>query len=350
MALPPSRLCIFCHCIEATDKPCPRLQNPSSISKESTSPFRVSTPWTAKDEALLESLRQKPSSLCQRCRDYDIVNILKTADPLDDVQFLESTRLEGTNRADPELWQTVWDEQKRHILYLGRLSSFLLTPTCQLCRLIYRTFPRPSLDHDHTLVRLDPFRWYVRHQNWEIVPVQAKQDFSILVGYSVPQIHQLLPFSLHDQTVRPQSARMTGESIALDSRHLPMKGKATSYNARCVDSIIDFKPLKVALDNCLQSHPTCQLRFHQELSTTRMIDVAARKVVACPPQCEYLALSYVWGGIIPPHGALEAKTLPQTIEDAITITEKLGRRYLWVSVHTHLQEVKLIGLGGCSLH
>lgn len=332
MSLPPSRLCIFCRCVEPTDKPCPWLQNPSNFSQRTTTPFRVSTPWTKQDETLLESLRLQASSLCQRCIDFNIVDILKNADPLDDVQFLKAATKEGTTKTDPDLWDMVWDAQKRYTMHLGRLSSFLLTPTCQLCRLIYRIFPRPPLDHDHTLVRLDPFRWYVRHRNWEIVPTETKRDFSVLVGYNVPQIHELLPFSLHDQSAKPQSARMMGESIALDSRHLPVDGKRPSYNARFVDSMIDFKPIKEALDNCLQSHQTCRREFHQELSTTRMINVLTRKVVACPVKCEYLALSYVWGGIIPAPDALETNTLPQTIEDAITITKRLGRNYLWVCI------------------
>lgn len=34
---------------------------------------------------------------------------------------------------------------------------------------------------------------------------------------------------------------------------------------------------------------------------------------------------------MPEEGALDKKTLPQTIEDSITVTKQLGKRYLWVS-------------------
>ncbi len=71
-------------------------------------------------------------------------------------------------------------------------------------------------------------------------------------------------------------------------------------------------------------------------------------IVDAPPQCRYLALSYVWGrvhqdkeylssrdenlAILGQTGALFAKTnsLPDTIKDAISLCQKLDERYLWV--------------------
>jgi hypothetical protein len=61
-----------------------------------------------------------------------------------------------------------------------------------------------------------------------------------------------------------------------------------------------------------------------------MIDIPARCIVQCPPNGEYVALSYVWGSVVPEKNALENRRLPQTIEDAITVTQELGIRYLWV--------------------
>jgi len=66
-----------------------------------------------------------------------------------------------------------------------------------------------------------------------------------------------------------------------------------------------------------------------------MIDVSARKIVQYPPDCEYIALSYVWGNVVPKDGALEKKLLPQTIEDAIVVTQQLGKQFLWVLQRLH---------------
>ncbi|CAI4212979.1 unnamed protein product [Parascedosporium putredinis] len=98
-------------------------------------------------------------------------------------------------------------------------------------------------------------------------------------------------------------------------------------NARLVDPLINFDVIKKHLDVCSKVHgDACQPFRSQELSTTKMIDVLSRKVVPYPPDCEYMALSYVWGQVHPQDGALESGTLPATIEDAITATKKLGMR------------------------
>ncbi|KAH7018161.1 heterokaryon incompatibility protein-domain-containing protein [Microdochium trichocladiopsis] len=74
----------------------------------------------------------------------------------------------------------------------------------------------------------------------------------------------------------------------------------------------------------------CTRMWSDRLLSSRMIDVKARKIVTCPSQCRYVALSYMWGGVSPQPGALEAGTLPRTIEDAITVTKAIGVDYLWV--------------------
>ena len=81
--------------------------------------------------------------------------------------------------------------------------------------------------------------------------------------------------------------------------------------------------------------------------TLRLVDVKNRCLVLASPQCEYLALSYTWGDPrrfqhlkltkdtsdwLRSPGALveENSRVPRTIKDALTITEKLGVRYLWI--------------------
>jgi hypothetical protein len=69
-----------------------------------------------------------------------------------------------------------------------------------------------------------------------------------------------------------------------------------------------------------------------------VIDYHTRRVVTASPQCEYIALSYVWGppnldesaSTIHTSGEALPNTLPSTIEDAIAVVGQLGFRYLWV--------------------
>ncbi|KAM6523223.1 hypothetical protein FSOLCH5_003842 [Fusarium solani] len=122
---------------------------------------------------------------------------------------------------------------------------------------------------------------------------------------------------------------MTGEAIALAPTQ--QTSAEETYTARKINGMIDFDHIRKGLEHCQNHHPeACQAKFDKGLLATRMIDVSTRKVVNCPDQCDYLALSYVWGGVHPQDGALEAGTLPQTIEDAIALTKGLGKQYLWV--------------------
>ena len=321
------RLCIFCRSLEAADKPCPWLQSPPKTPSTS---FRVSTPWTVQDEALLESLRQQPSALCQRCSDYDIVNILKNGNPLDLWQLSDLSKATTREGLDDGRFRARGHEQ--YIMEFGKLSSFHLTPSCQLCRMIYRILPRPPPAHDHELLHLSPSRWYSRRDRWEMIPDQDKSKFASLIGFRYPELmqHTTAP-SLFGSDRQTRLAIMTRESIALDSKDMVGAQNKSIYNAQYIGSMINFDIIKEAHDRCAHTHAVqCQPIFHPDLLTTRMIDVTIRKVVPCPPQCGYLALSYVWGGVVPSPDALENNSLPQTIEDAIIITQKLGKRYLWV--------------------
>jgi hypothetical protein len=72
------------------------------------------------------------------------------------------------------------------------------------------------------------------------------------------------------------------------------------------------------------------------VSQMTVLHCRKRKVVAYDGRSDYLALSYVWGQQSRSQarsnvkGKLEKKSVPQTIEDAITVTLELGKKFLWV--------------------
>ncbi|PMD37141.1 HET-domain-containing protein, partial [Hyaloscypha variabilis F] len=71
----------------------------------------------------------------------------------------------------------------------------------------------------------------------------------------------------------------------------------------------------------------------KELEEIRLIEIESRKVVEYPgPECEYVALSYVWGGVTQGNYKLgnTLQTLPKTLEDALLFTRRLGKRYVWI--------------------
>ncbi|KAF2823049.1 HET-domain-containing protein [Ophiobolus disseminans] len=112
--------------------------------------------------------------------------------------------------------------------------------------------------------------------------------------------------------------------------------------------------------NCKQHHgKTCgphqEARVGlRELGQLRVIDVIQKKVVSVSCDVDYIALSYCWGtakvytaaqsDFVNNELPLHDKHLPRTIEDAITLTELVGERYLWVDsvciVQDHAGDVR----------
>jgi hypothetical protein len=73
----------------------------------------------------------------------------------------------------------------------------------------------------------------------------------------------------------------------------------------------------------------------------KLIDCVTRTIVPALNH-PYVALSYVWGQSSAAHGYVEVlpADLPHTVEDAITVTKKLGFRYLWIDRYSINQDRK----------
>lgn len=309
-----SRLCIFCRHIEPAGQPCPKLHQSFAIPKIATDPSSVSATLSQDDQHLIDSLQQQPSSLCFRCSNYDIRRAFGGTDCGDEV-------LPGIREAG--------NVGKGHsgILPLGKLSSLTLAPWCQLCRLIYCLMPCDGLVPDDDLYKLEPFPSYIQKSGRNSLREEYRSEYANLLGLgrSVVYVLNSLRVSLGGRSYYDGNRR--GPSIALDP---PPAGKGLN-NPRPIDRSIDFMMIKRHLEACLRTHDgLCQSVKDQRLLATKVVDICARKAIPMPTDCAYVALSYVWGGVQPDKDSLEARTLPATIEDAITATERLGMQYLWV--------------------
>lgn len=269
------------------------------------------------DEELLEHLQSQPSQICQRCSDYDVLRAFEFANPLDNVLYNEMDDHETHSK-----------NEAQYDMALGKLSSLVLTPSCQLCRLIYRIIPRETFDPDEDMLRLTPFKSYIREAGWEGIPANDRPNYAVFMGLRKPEVTVT---AANPGQNAFQLSEMQLEAIALDSKDT-FPGRKWS-NARWVGPTVDLSLAEQGMKFCLENHPRlCQVWHAKELSMISLIDVHERKVVPYPGKCEYVALSYVWGGVIPVPRALEARKLPQTLEDAITVTKDLGLRYIWVCV------------------
>jgi hypothetical protein len=98
--------------------------------------------------------------------------------------------------------------------------------------------------------------------------------------------------------------------------------------------IVDYGKISEWLEFCEKHHTEgCCEAEKVTLSGFRLIDCQTRCIVPAPQDCEYIALSYVWGNRPEePQNTIDVlgSLAPLVIEDAIMVATNLDVRYLWV--------------------
>jgi len=105
------------------------------------------------------------------------------------------------------------------------------------------------------------------------------------------------------------------------------------------EEINSFDCVKDWISLCSSRHRICDLKIPSSNACQKLIDCETRTIVLDENQ-SYVALSYVWG--LGSDTSRDPKTLPtdlpNTIQDAMTVTKELGYRYLWVDRYCIDQE------------
>lgn len=133
---------------------------------------------------------------------------------------------------------------------------------------------------------------------------------------------------------------------------VPLK-KGKHCFARQVTGHLDYEVIKLWLHRCENKHKLCFQRNKESCSPGLILIDAERMClipVAPSTPLRYIALSYVWGDIEQPtltkavletwlsDGQLRDLKLPQTILDAIQLTQMIGYRYIWVDALCIVQD------------
>jgi hypothetical protein len=94
----------------------------------------------------------------------------------------------------------------------------------------------------------------------------------------------------------------------------------------------DLQLIKNWLHDCETDHNDYLLHRRIQLCNFQVIDCEQMKVVEAPPECRFIALSYVWGDSAAsvPDNLKDIQTLPITIQQCIGLTTYLNFRYLWI--------------------
>ena len=116
---------------------------------------------------------------------------------------------------------------------------------------------------------------------------------------------------------------------------------------RLIEPLVDFKVVRSWMEFCQQKHTrTCGAKdsLHDSLesiTSLKLIDCHTRQLVPALNR-PYITLSYIWGPNTKEirYADVLPKDLPETIEDSIIVTQKLGLRYLWVDRYCINQQNK----------
>jgi hypothetical protein len=149
---------------------------------------------------------------------------------------------------------------------------------------------------------------------------------------------------------------MDFEFITLSSLPEPWTSIVTpaAVVGKTSDAPACFRRIKSWITECETNHPDCKTPCVVQLPT-RVIDVNPTRKGLRPFLLEsngllgrYAALSYVWGTSLPlkvTKATLESfksgiawSSIPKTLQDAMTITHRLGLRYIWIDALTIIQD------------
>ena len=285
-----------------------------------------------------ESVVTLPEELCAVCRKIDFDIILSAAQGRAGIRYFLSRMMPIT--LDLDISNPHMDIA---ILDLEKTFHELQTSNCPLCRLLGST-----AHDDGTVGRDSEDSLPGECQLWKF---WARYSFEVLLLLTVVEMpSKTLPTSF-EQVIQPTFHDQLRQSFATRKFlgiHNPHMDTADG-GLRPIDPInIDVKFITDCLAECRNGHGKCRQSSpslepndycqpsKSPAVNLRVIDCPSRSVIAAPPSCRYVALSYLWSDFA--SDLAENRSgfqgdilyhLPKLIESAIELTLQLGLRFLW---------------------
>jgi Heterokaryon incompatibility protein (HET) len=245
---------------------------------------------------------RKKAELCKRCR---------------------AIGLSWSVVAKGSIW-TVLKQRDKVCTNLGPVQEAVFQKGCPLCVLLFEITPDPE-GHEEDLITVMTFTLnrLGKSRSSPIVLEQEDLPWTECL-YTALKVHSTEPALCRNapNAICSINNVQAPQSKILGGRIIPEAG-------------VDFDLIQSWLSRCEKQHGKgCEPEHHDELRSIRLIDVESREIVSYPDtaSCSYLALSYMWGKMLQQSYDLGAilERLPPTIEDAITVTKRLGEQFLWV--------------------
>jgi hypothetical protein len=209
-----------------------------------------------------------------------------------------------------------------------RLFRISFTAGCVLCELLLPLLPKQVSEQGHRFGPdhiLSSVSYFGHCQAWkynELEPAQVN-----VTGAQDSVILKLRPGLLLNNWVFCCPRIDSGASL---------------FQARAVQSICNYAAVKSWLKNCGELHDCVTGKTRTPVEGMKLIDCNDLSIVPAGSSSPWVALSYVWGSPVQPSDiVLDTRddeyiplhlldSIPQTVQDAITVTRELGYQFLWV--------------------
>ena len=245
--------------------------------------------------------------LCYRCEGLDLTNILDAKPPWNS-QSEQTKALEKGSQS---------------VRYLGKVGSIEFWADCCFCRCLFAMTPNPSSTEQDVLLLPDWTLCRVSGEMGVVMDNDNKRQYATCLVVTLNPSSHSIPFATRVHR---------GDYMCLMESDL--KQHRTLGGRKVTQNQLDITIVEEWLSRCFKLHGAdCAPVLTEELDQVRLIDVQQRQIVRFPGAgCEYVALSYVWGGVEQKSVQLggDIGELPKTLEDAISFTKILGKQYLWV--------------------
>ncbi|KAK6376572.1 hypothetical protein LTS17_007167 [Exophiala oligosperma] len=244
--------------------------------------------------------------------------------------------LKWSLRVDGRRPRKLWDAEGGHKNRMARKEwgypAEMLNADCPLCRL----FAMHAFDYQYINGPMEARLYDLRRLVFAVKQPQPLDSGSVTAPPATGKFWYLDPSS----APRSNFSQLAGFGACIGLAAAGDDATSSSHlRPVLIDpDIINYRTIQTWLSLCDSNHQgtTCDLQSTETVPHLRLIDCVSLppKLTNANPRQKYAALSYVWGrgGV---KEQLEGddlvwRLLPQTIRDAVTVTRKLGLRYLWV--------------------
>ncbi|KAI0551851.1 heterokaryon incompatibility protein-domain-containing protein [Xylaria curta] len=255
---------------------------------------------------------------CDKCRDIRAI-----------------LRIAGELTHDPGYFGLAFPKSKDAIGFrLANISQRFLGPgdtPCQLCLVLMKSRINIEVNSEQNCVKEDyelralPFARVFGLARY--IKAIQENSFSLFIGHR--ECFKAGPKVINRFILVAQNG------VAVLSKP---QGDPNLFSPRPVPKYYDHKLIRQWISYCQKHHLSCR-RNSSTVKDLHLIDCKSRRIRPAVMRERYVALSYVWGKCdTQPHDGTQhagdptklPDALPMVIEDAMSVTKKLGYNYLWV--------------------